>query len=129
MVGSIGAVSAVSAVSIGAAVGALIRWQLGVRLNHLLPAWPPGTLLANVLGGFIVGLAIAFFLKNPELPPEWRLLMVSGFCGGLTTFSTFSVEVVTLMQAGRLGTAFGLMGLHLAGSLLATWVGMMVVGR
>lgn len=114
------------AVAVGAAGGALLRWQLGVRLNALLPTLSPGTLLANLIGGFIIGLAIAYFAEHPNLSPEWRLLVISGFCGGLTTFSTFSAEVLALIQSGRLEAAMGLVALHVAGSLLATWLGLMV---
>lgn len=88
-------------ISLGAALGALLRWQLGLRLNTLFPSLPPGTLTANLIGGYIIGLAVAYFAQAPNIAPEWRLLIVTGFCGGLTTFSTFSAEVVTLLQAGR----------------------------
>ena len=88
-------------ISLGAALGALLRWQLGLRLNTLFPSLPPGTLTANLIGGYIIGLAVGYFAQAPNIAPEWRLLIVTGFCGGLTTFSTFSAEVVTLLQAGR----------------------------
>lgn len=116
----------VLAISLGAAFGALMRWQLGVRLNGFLPGMPPGTLAANMIGGFIIGLAIAYFAQSPTLPPEWRLFIVTGFCGGLTTFSTFSAEVVTLLQEGQLAWAMGTMGIHLCGSLLSTFAGLML---
>ncbi len=89
------------AISFGASSGALLRWQLGLRLNSFLPALPPGTLAANLIGGYIVGFAIAYLSQAPYLAPEWRLVIVTGFCGGLTTFSTFSAEVVTLLEEGR----------------------------
>ena len=85
--------NAVLAISVGSAVGALTRWQLGLRLNQLFPTLPPGTLVANIVGGYIIGLAIAFFSQNNEIAPEWRLLIVTGFCGGLTT-SAENVEKV-----------------------------------
>lgn len=117
--------NAVLAISVGSAVGALTRWQLGLRLNQLFPTLPPGTLVANIIGGYIIGLAIAFFSQNNEIAPEWRLLIVTGFCGGLTTFSTFSAEVVTLIQEGRFGWASVSIALHVGCSLIATIAGLM----
>lgn len=114
----------ISVVSIGAALGALLRWQLGVRLNTLLPGMPPGTLVANIVGGYIIGLAVAYFAQTPALSPEWRLFVITGFCGGLTTFSTFSAEVVSLLQEGRMAWAMGTMLTHLSGSLLSTFAGL-----
>lgn len=90
------------AISLGAALGALLRWQLGAKLNSFLPSLPPGTLTANLVGGYIIGLAVAYFAQAPDIAPEWRLFIVTGFCGGLTTFSTFSAEVVSLLQEQRL---------------------------
>ncbi|MCP1626138.1 fluoride efflux transporter CrcB [Pseudomonas nitroreducens] len=112
------------AVSLGAALGALLRWMLGLKLNTLLPSMPPGTVVANLVGGYIIGAAIAFFANSPGLAPEWRLLIITGFCGGLTTFSTFSAEVVVLLQQGRLAWAMGTIATHLAGSLLMTLAGL-----
>lgn len=112
------------AISLGAALGALLRWQLGLKLNSLFPAMPPGTLAANLIGGFIIGFAIAYFSQAPGIAPEWRLLIITGFCGGLTTFSTFSAEIMTLVQQARLGWALGAIGIHVAGSLLMTFAGM-----
>lgn len=112
------------AISSGAALGALLRWQLGIRLNSLLPALPMGTLTANLVGGYIVGLAVAYFAQAPQIAPEWRLLIITGFCGGLTTFSTFSAEIVTSLQEGRLGWAMASIGAHLGGSLLMTLAGL-----
>jgi CrcB protein len=112
------------AISLGAALGAVLRWMLGSKLNSLFPAIPPGTLTANVVGGYIVGVAIAYFAQAPEIAPEWRLLIVTGFCGGLTTFSTFSAEVVSLLQQGRLSWAMGAIAVHVTGSLLATLAGL-----
>jgi fluoride exporter len=111
------------AISIGAALGALLRWVLGARLNSLFPAVPPGTLAANLIGGYVIGVAIAFFARYAAIGPEWRLLWITGFCGGLTTFSTFSAELVTLLQAGRTGWALGAVALHVAGSVLMTFAG------
>lgn len=115
------------AVSVGAALGALLRWALGLKLNSLLPSMPPGTVVANLVGGYIIGAAIAFFANSPGLAPEWRLLIITGFCGGLTTFSTFSAEVVVLLQQGRLVWALGTVATHLLGSLLMTMLGLLSV--
>ena len=117
--------NAVLAISVGSAVGALMRWQLGLRLNQLFPTLPPGTLVANIIGGYIIGLAIAFFSQNNEIAPEWRLLIITGFCGGLTTFSTFSAEVVTLLQEGRYAWASASIAVHVGCSLIATIAGLM----
>jgi fluoride exporter len=110
-------------ISVGAACGALMRWQLGVRLNSLMPFLPMGTLAANLIGGYIIGFAIAYLAEAPNLSPEWRLLVVTGFCGGLTTFSTFSAEVVTSLQEGRLAWALGTIAVHVVGSLAVTMAG------
>ena len=119
---------AAGAVGLGAALGALLRWQLGAVLNGLTPAIPAGTLAANLIGGYGIGLAMAFFAQRPDLPPEWRLFVVTGLLGGLTTFSTFSAEVMTLLQQGRWVLAAGAAALHLGGSLLATAAGLATLG-
>lgn len=113
----------VLAISIGASVGALVRWWLGTQLNSLFPTIPPGTLAANLIGGYIIGLAMAYFSTFADLTPEWRLLIVTGFCGGLTTFSTFSAELVTLLQQGRALAACGAAAVHLGGSVTMTFAG------
>lgn len=113
----------VLAVSLGAAAGALLRWWLSLRLNGLLAGLPPGTLSANLLGGYLVGLAVAWLSAHPEFPPEVRLLLVTGFLGGLTTFSSYSAEVVSLLLAGRYGWAAACAMTHLMGSLLLTAAG------
>lgn len=115
---------AIFAIAIGAVLGALLRWQLGVRLNSLFPLLPPGTLVANMVGGYIIGIAIAFFAQSPNIAPEWRLLVITGFCGALTTFSTFSAETMTLLQAGRLWWAMGEIAAHVTGSLVMTFAGL-----
>lgn len=115
------------AVALGAALGALCRWQLGLWLNTLSPSVPLGTLAANLIGGYLVGVAVAVFALLTDLSPLWRLLVVTGFLGGLTTFSTFSAEVVSLLQAGRLGPMALAIGLHVGGSLLMTLLGMATV--
>jgi CrcB protein len=117
----------IAAICVGASLGALLRWWLGLALNSLFPAVPPGTLAANLVGGYLVGLAIAFFASYSAIAPEWRLLVITGFCGGLTTFSTFSAEIVTLLQQGRAAWALAAAGVHLAGSVLATFAGIATV--
>ncbi|MEF8699731.1 MAG: fluoride efflux transporter CrcB [Candidatus Accumulibacter sp. UW20] len=112
------------AISLGSATGALLRWGLGSRLNSLFPALPLGTLTANLIGGYLVGVAVAYFAQAPSIAPEWRLLIITGFCGGLTTFSTFSAEVVTLLQQGRLTWAMSAIAIHVSGSLLMTLAGL-----
>jgi CrcB protein len=107
----------------------LLRWGLSVWLNGLLPAVPPGTLAANLVGGYLIGVALVFFTQQVHLPPEWRLFVITGFLGGLTTFSTFSAEVMRLLQDGRLAWAGAAMAAHVAGSLLATWAGMLTAWR
>lgn len=114
----------VFAISIGASAGAVLRWLLGQSLNALFPALPPGTLAANLIGGYLIGVAMAVFAQHPELSPEWRLLIITGFLGGLTTFSTFSAEVVTLLQQGRLLLAGSAVAAHVVGSLLMTLAGL-----
>ena len=117
--------NAIIAIGFGAALGALMRWQLGLRLNEFFPTLPPGTLVANIIGGYIIGLAVAFFASTNEVAPEWRLFIITGFCGGLTTFSTFSAEVVTLLQAGRIGWAATSIGVHVSTSIVATIAGLL----
>ena len=111
------------AISFGAALGALLRWVLGEKLNALFPTIPPGTLVANLIGAYVVGVAIAFFASYTALAPEWRLLIITGFCGGLTTFSTFSAELIPLLQQGRLSWALSAVALHVVGSVLFTFAG------
>ena len=111
------------AIAIGAALGALLRWQLGTRLNSLFPNIPPGTLAANLLGAYIIGLGIAFFATYAAIAPEWRLLIITGFCGGLTTFSTFSAEITLLLQQGRVSLALGAVAAHVIGSVAMTFAG------
>jgi len=110
----------------GAGLGALLRWGLGGWLNPVFPTLPLGTLAANLVGGLLVGLASAFFGHSAGLAPEWRLLIITGFLGGLTTFSTFSAEVVTLIGRQQLGWALGAASLHLFGSLLLTALGIVL---
>lgn len=119
--------NAVLVISVGAAAGAVLRWLLGESLNALFPAIPLGTLSANLIGGYLIGVALAVFASHPDLSPEWRLLVITGFLGGLTTFSAFSAEVTTLLQQGRMLWAFAAIGLHVAGSLFMTLMGLMTV--
>ncbi len=112
------------AIAVGAACGANLRWALGLALNALFPALPPGTLAANLLGAGLIGMAIATFAAMPELSPFWKLAIVTGFLGALTTFSTFSAEIFTQIQSGRLGWAFVGIAAHVAGSLAMTGLGM-----
>jgi CrcB protein len=118
---------ALTAVGSGSACGAWLRWWLGARLNPLFPTVPLGTLAANLIGGYLVGVAVGFFAQNQGLAPEWRLFAITGFLGGLTTFSTFSAEVVTLLSRGQTMWAIATAAAHLAGSLALTALGMATV--
>jgi fluoride exporter len=115
------------AVAVGGMVGCLMRWFLALFLNRYFPTIPPGTLAANLVGCYVIGVALAFFTANPAFPVEWRLFITTGFCGGLTTFSTFSAEVVILLQTGRIAWAMGAIAVHLVGSLLMTFAGIATV--
>ncbi|MGQ9830250.1 MAG: fluoride efflux transporter CrcB [Thermochromatium sp.] len=115
------------AVFVGAGLGAWLRWSMGIALNPLLPSLPLGTLAANLLGGLLIGLVIAWTGRHPGLPPEIRLFVITGFLGGLTTFSTFSAEVVTLLSKGELLWGLAAIGAHLLGSLAMTALGIWLV--
>jgi crcB protein len=115
------------AVSIGGALGSLVRWVLGLRLNGLFAELPLGTLTANLVAGYIIGVAIGVFARFPELPAEWRLFVVTGMMGGLSTFSTFSAEVVSHLQQGRLGWAALEIAIHVGGSAIMTALGLATI--
>jgi fluoride exporter len=118
---------ALLAVFVGAGVGACLRFALGESLNRWLPQLPLGTLAANLIGGYLVGVAIAFFAWRTELSPLWRLALITGFLGGLTTFSTYSAEVVNAILRGEPGWALATAATHLVGSLLLTALGLATV--
>ena len=120
-------VYAIAAVGAGAALGAWLRWWFGIVLNPLFPTLPLGTLTANLAGGYLVGIAVEYFHHNAVLPPEARLFIITGFLGGLTTFSTFSAETVTLLLREQYGWASIIVFLHLAGSLAMTVLGIMTI--
>jgi CrcB protein len=120
----------VIAICIGACLGALSRWQLGLWLNPSSTEngiFPWGTLAANLIGGYLIGLCVGVSQNMPQLAPEVRLLCITGFLGALTTFSTFSVEVVSMLQHGRIVLALLTAGVHLLGSLLLTYFGLYTV--
>ncbi len=114
---------ALIAVAVGAALGAWVRYGLGLWLNPLLTEVPLGTLVANLAGGYMIGLSVAFFELHQGLAPEWRLLIITGFLGGLTTFSTFSNETVTLLLREQYAWGVAIILAHLGGSLLMTVFG------
>ena len=111
------------AVGGGAAVGAWLRWWLGMLLNPLFPTLPLGTLAANLVGGYLMGIALAVLSHFEALPPEARLLITTGFLGGLTTFSTFSAEATTLLGRQQFGWTAALVGAHVVGSIVMTFAG------
>jgi fluoride exporter len=113
------------AVAVGGALGCWLRWALGTWLNAVFPTLPLGTLVANLIGGYLVGVAVAYFGEHAGLPAETRLLVITGFLGGLTTFSTFSAEAVTLLARAQYTWALAHIGTHLGGSLLLTALGML----
>lgn len=114
------------AVGVGAAVGAWARWGLSMWLNPRFVLFPLGTFAANAIGGFLVGVAVAYFVRHPELSPAWRLFAVTGFLGGLTTFSTYSAEVIELIERGEVMWALGVATAHLGVSLVLTAVGIWI---
>jgi len=115
------------AVGVGAALGAWLRWWLGIVLNPLFPTVPMGTLAANLVGGYLIGMAVEYFTQHAGLPPEARLFIITGLLGGLTTFSTFSAEAVALLARAQYAWAGVLIGSHLLGSIIATVLGIMTI--
>lgn len=115
------------AVGVGAAAGAWLRWVLGMLLNSFLPVLPLGTLAANLVGGYLMGLTMGIFALTASLGPEVRLLVTTGFLGGLTTFSTFSAEAVTLLARGQYGWATTHILVHVIGSLAMTGLGILTI--
>ena len=113
----------VLAICVGASIGAVCRWGLGLWLTPggIIP-W--GTLASNLIGGYLIGVCIAVFQAMPQLDPVWRLLIITGFLGGLTTFSSFSAEVVSFLMTERYAAAIGTATAHVAGSLLMTVLGL-----
>ncbi|CDY75254.1 Integral membrane protein possibly involved in chromosome condensation [Caballeronia glathei] len=115
------------AVGLGGALGSLLRWVLGLRLNALFPNLPLGTLASNVIAGYVIGVAVAWFARMPDVPIEWRLFVITGLMGGLSTFSSFSAEVVSHLQEGRLGWAAGEIAIHVSASIVMTILGIATV--
>jgi len=113
------------AIFFGAGIGALLRAGFNLLTVSAGSVIPLGTLLANMVGGYLVGIAVAFFGSNPNVSPEWKLFVITGFLGGLTTFSSFSAEVVSLMHRGEFTWAIGTALLHLVGSLVLTFLGIL----
>ncbi|ABP33697.1 fluoride efflux transporter CrcB [Polynucleobacter asymbioticus] len=111
------------AIFCGAGLGALLRTGFNLLSVGVASVIPLGTLISNMVGGYLIGIALAFFGNNPHLSPEWKLLIITGFLGGLTTFSSFSAEVVTMIQRGEFTWALGTALLHLVGSLVLTLLG------
>ena len=120
-------VAGLAAVGFGAAAGAWMRWWLGIALNHVVPTLPLGTLAANLIGGYLIGLAVALMEHDQALPPELRLFVITGFLGGLTTFSTFSAEAATLLMHQQGGWFAALVAGHVAGSILMTLAGIATI--
>jgi CrcB protein len=115
------------AICVGASLGALLRWWLAIRLNELLPALPIGTLTANLVGGYIIGVAASYLAGHPALPVKWRLFVITGFLGGLTTFSTFSAEVALHLVEGRIQWSLATIAAHVIGSVVMTLLGIATV--
>ncbi|WP_066570573.1 fluoride efflux transporter CrcB [Snodgrassella sp. CFCC 13594] len=118
---------AILAIGIGSAIGAWVRYSLSLSMNAMMPPIPMGTLASNLIAAYIVGAAIAYFGSAPNLSPNWRLFIITGLAGGLSTFSTFSAELLTLLRDGRLGWSASMLALHVCGSLAMTLFGMITI--
>jgi CrcB protein len=114
-------------ISLGASLGAILRWFFDVSMNSLFPNMPLGTLTANLVGAYLIGIAMAIFAAQPNLSPEWRLLVITGFLGGLTTFSSFSAQVTQMLQQDKLFWAGTTIATHVAGSIAMTFLGLATV--
>jgi CrcB protein len=117
----------IAVISLGASLGAVLRWLLDVSMNSLFPNMPLGTLTANLVGAYLIGIAMAIFAAQPNLSPEWRLLVITGFLGGLTTFSSFSAQVTQLIQQEKLVWAATMIATHVAGSIAMTFLGLATI--
>jgi CrcB protein len=113
----------------GSVIGATLRWLAQIVLNPVLPTLPLGTLLVNVVGGFVIGIAVAVFQSMPDLPQHWRIFAITGVLGGLTTFSSFTAESMLLLQEGRPGWAFAHAAAHVLGALAACFAGYALVQK
>ena len=111
------------AIALGSVLGGWLRWYVGLKLNHIYPNIPMGTVCVNWVGGFLIGFAIAYFAQS-QLSANYKLFIITGFCGGLTTFSTFSAEILALLQHGKLILAMLAIAIHVIGALLFTFLGM-----
>lgn len=124
---AIAMLNVIFAISLGASLGALLRWALGMALNSLWPTLPLGTLAANLIGGLLIGMASEVLARHSGLAPEWRLAVITGFMGGLTTFSTFSLEMSTMILNREMVSAALGISLHVIGSLALTILGITIV--
>jgi len=115
--------TSIAVICIGAALGALLRWYLSQKLNARFADLPPGTLAANIIGAYLIGIGMAVFVAYPNLSPQWRLFTITGFLGGLTTFSSFSAEVTTALLVGHGGWALLTVAAHVLGSIVMTLLG------
>lgn len=120
-------IKSICIISLGGSLGCVLRWILAVQFNALFPSIPLGTLAANLGGGYMIGLAIGFFTSHPLVGPEYKLLIITGFLGGLTTFSSFSAEVSLMLQGQRFGWALATISAHVIGSIALTLLGIMTV--
>nr|WP_307773266.1 fluoride efflux transporter CrcB [Providencia stuartii] len=116
--------AALFSIALGSVLGGWLRWFISLKLNHLYPNIPMGTVFVNLVGGFIIGFAISYF-ANANLSPAYKLFIVTGFCGAFTTFSTFSLEVLVQIQEGKLLVALSTIAIHVIGALIFTFLGML----